>query len=134
MRDLLVEGETIAAAGRLDGVPADECVDASGLLVLPGAGRFDLCPNGIPGVEVRLSLLYSEGVVRGRMSLPRLVEVTAAAPARLFGLAPRKGSLEPGADADIVLLDPKAKWIMGRETLHEQSAAVQSGVGRGCAP
>jgi dihydropyrimidinase len=85
---------------------------------LLGAGRFDLCPNGIPGVEVRLPLLYSEGVVRGRISLPRLVEVTAAAPARLFGLAPRKGSLEPGADADIVLLDPKAKWIMGRETLH----------------
>jgi dihydropyrimidinase len=85
---------------------------------LKGAARFDLCPNGIPGVEVRLPLLYSEGVARGRLSLPRLVEVTAAAPARLFGLAPRKGSLEPGADADIVLFDPKAKWVMGRETLH----------------
>jgi len=57
-------------------------------------------------------------VARGRLSLPRLVEVTAGAPARLFGLAPRKGNLEPGADADIVLFDPKAKWVMGRETLH----------------
>ena len=85
---------------------------------LLGAGRFDLCPNGIPGIEVRLPLLYSEGVVQGRISLPRLVEVTAAAPARLFGLAPRKGTFERGADADIVLLDPTAKWIMGRETLH----------------
>jgi dihydropyrimidinase len=85
---------------------------------LLGAARFDLCPNGIPGIEVRLPLLYSEGVVRGRISLPRLVEITATAPSRLFGLAPRKGSLEPGADADIVLLDPKRRWIMGRETLH----------------
>jgi dihydropyrimidinase len=85
---------------------------------LLGAARFDLCPNGLPGVEVRLPLLFSEGVVRGRLSLPRLVEVTSAAPSRLFGLAPKKGSLEPGADADIVLLDPRAKWVMGRETLH----------------
>jgi dihydropyrimidinase len=85
---------------------------------LRGAGRFDLCPNGIPGVEVRLPLLYSEGVAKGRIPLTRLVEVTAAAPARLFGLAPRKGSLAPGADADVVLLDPREKWVMGRETLH----------------
>jgi len=85
---------------------------------LLGAGRFDLCPNGIPGIEVRLALLYSEGVVKGRISLPRLAEVTASAPARLFGLAPRKGSLEPGSDADIVLLDPGAEWVMGPESLH----------------
>ena len=85
---------------------------------LMGAARFDLCPNGIPGIEVRLPLLYSEGVARGRISLPRLAEVTAGAPARLFGLAPGKGSLKPGADADLVLLDPRAQWIMGRETLH----------------
>jgi len=85
---------------------------------LLGVGRFDLCPNGIPGIEARLPLLYSEGVVRGRISLSRLVEVTATAPACMFGLAPRKGSLEPGADADIALLDPQAKWVMGQETLH----------------
>ena len=83
-----------------------------------GASRFDLCPNGIPGVEVRLPLLFSEGVVRGRMSLSRMVEVASSAPARSFGLAPRKGSLEPGADADIVLLDPEGRWTMGRDTLH----------------
>lgn len=111
VRDLLVEGETIAAAvrdGMISQVSSDDAAYSWEAKLL-GAGRFDLCPNGIPGVEVRLPLLYSEGVVRGRMSLPRLVEVTAAAPARLFGLAPRKGSLEPGADADIVLFDPKAK-------------------------
>ncbi len=83
-----------------------------------GAGRFDKCPNGIPGIEVRLSLLYSEGVAKGRLSLARFVELVASAPAYFFGLAPRKGSLAPGADADIVLFDPAEKWIMGRPTLH----------------
>jgi len=83
-----------------------------------GASRFDKCPNGIPGIEVRLSLLYSEGVVKGRISLPRLVELVASEPARLFGLAHCKGSLNPGSDADIVLFDPKETWTMGRESLH----------------
>jgi dihydropyrimidinase len=85
---------------------------------LYGAERFDLCPNGIPGIEPRLSLLYSEGVARGRLSLPRFVELVATNPALLFGLAPRKGTLLPGADADIVLLDPEATWTMDQTTLH----------------
>ncbi len=84
---------------------------------LMGKDRFDLCPNGIPGVEVRLALLHSEGVVKRGMSLPRLVELTAAAPARSFGLT-GKGRLETGADADIVLFDPHAEWIMQQSTLH----------------
>ena len=85
---------------------------------LYGLNRFDLVPNGLPGIEVRLSLLYSEGVAQGRLSLPRLVEVVASTPAQLFGLAPRKGSLMPGADADIVLLDPHVKWTMDLDSLH----------------
>lgn len=85
---------------------------------LYGVDRFDKCPNGIPGIEPRLNLLYSEGVAKGRLSLPRFVEVVASTPAQLFGLAPQKGSLLPGADADIVLFDPNAKWIMDQQTLH----------------
>ncbi|MGB7297566.1 MAG: dihydropyrimidinase [Candidatus Aminicenantales bacterium] len=85
---------------------------------LMGRDRFDRCPNGIPGVEVRLSLLYSEGVRKGRISLARFVDLVAGAPARLFGLAPEKGSLAPGGDADIVLFNPEEKWTMGRRTLH----------------
>ncbi len=85
---------------------------------LYGADRFDKCPNGIPGIEVRLPLLYSEGVAKGRISLPRFVELISTQPALLFGLAPQKGTLAPGADADIVLIDPKAKWTMNRESLH----------------
>jgi dihydropyrimidinase len=85
---------------------------------LRGKDRFDLCPNGIAGIEVRLNLLYSEGVAKGRLSLPRFVEVISTNPANLFGLAPRKGALTPGADADIVLFDPHAQWTMNHNTLH----------------
>jgi dihydropyrimidinase len=63
-------------------------------------------PNGVPGLAARLPLLFSEGVSKGRIDLPQFVRLTAANPARLFGLHPRKGSLAPGADADLVLWDP----------------------------
>jgi len=63
-------------------------------------------PNGLPGIEARLALLYTFGVRAGRLSLQRWVDVCCVAPARTFGLYPRKGSLMPGADADIVLFDP----------------------------
>lgn len=85
---------------------------------LLGAERFDKCPNGIPGIEPRFCILYSEGVDKGRISLQRFVELVSTAPARLFGLAPQKGNISPGADADIVLFDPKTKWIMNQKTLH----------------
>ena len=65
-----------------------------------------------------INLLFSEGVLKGRLSLPRLVELVATAPAVLFGLAPQKGTLFPGADADIVLLDPQKQWIMNEASLH----------------
>jgi dihydropyrimidinase len=85
---------------------------------LKGKDRFDMCPNGIPGIEPRFQILYSEGVAKGRISLQRFVEIVASEPARLFGMAPQKGSLQVGADADIVLLDPEARWTMGQDTLH----------------
>jgi len=83
-----------------------------------GTERFDQCPNGIPGIEVRLPLLHSEGVLKNRLTWPRLAELVATAPAQMFGLWPRKGSLLPGADADIVLFDPTVTWIMSTDTLH----------------
>ena len=85
---------------------------------LLGKDRFDKCPNGIPGIEPRLSILYSEGVAKGRISLSKFVELIAAAPANLFGLAPAKGSLNHGSDADIVIFNPDTKWIMNQDTLH----------------
>jgi len=105
------------ADGRIRMVTSDDAA-YSWEAKLYGKDRFDLCPNGIPGIEPRLQILYSEGVAKGRISLPRFVEIVSTAPARLFGLYPRKGTLEPGADADIVLLDPEARWVMGQDTLH----------------
>lgn len=81
-------------------------------------GRFDKVPSGMSGVESRLTMLYTEGVRKDRISLPRLVSLTATNPARLFGLFPQKGSLTPGSDADIVLFDPDVEWTMSAETLH----------------
>lgn len=103
--------------GRISMVTSDDAA-YSWEAKLYGADRFDKCPNGIPGVEPRLNLLYSEGVAKGRLSLPRFVELISSTPAKLFGLAPQKGSLTPGADADVILFDSHAKWTMNQQTLH----------------
>ncbi|MBN1224643.1 MAG: dihydropyrimidinase [Candidatus Aminicenantes bacterium] len=103
--------------GRISMVTSDDAAYSWEAKLL-GKERFDRCPNGIPGIEPRLYLLYSEGVAKGRISLPRLVELTATVPAVLFGLAPQKGTLFPGSDADIVLFDPQKKWVMNRNSLH----------------
>ncbi|HET7168716.1 MAG TPA: dihydropyrimidinase [Candidatus Limnocylindrales bacterium] len=71
-----------------------------------GQGDFRKIPNGLPGVEDRVDLLHDGGVVGGRISKERWVEIISTAPARLFGMYPRKGSISVGADADIVVYDP----------------------------
>ena len=73
----------------------------------------------MPGIESRLALLYTFGVGQGRLSIERWVEICCAAPARIFGLAGRKGALAVGADADIVIFDPHKQAIISRELLHE---------------
>jgi len=85
---------------------------------LLGRDRFDLCPNGIPGIEERLPLLYSEGVAKDRISLSQWVSLVSTNPARFFGLFPQKGTIAPGSDADLVLFDPEEHWTMGLDTLH----------------
>ncbi len=103
--------------GRIAMVTSDDAAFSWDAKLL-GKDRFDRCPNGIPGVETRFSLLYSEGVVKGRIPLTRFVELVSSTPADLFGMSPKKGNLFPGADADIVLFDPEAKWTMNKESLH----------------
>jgi dihydropyrimidinase len=71
--------------------------------------RFPMVPNGLPGVGLRLPVLYSFGIIAGRIDLPRLSGLLSTNPARRFGLWPWKGSLMPGADADLVLVDPKLR-------------------------
>ncbi len=82
-----------------------------------GLGDFSKIPNGIPGVEHRLDLMF-QGVERGEISLARWVEITSTTPARMFGLFPKKGVLAPGSDADIVLYDPDATHTFSAATHH----------------
>ncbi|MBL8056531.1 MAG: amidohydrolase family protein, partial [Anaerolineales bacterium] len=86
-----------------------------------GRDTFTAIPNGLPGIEARLALLYTYGVRAGRLSLGRWVDVCCAAPARTFGLYPRKGALTPGADADLVLFDPERAVTLDRAVLHENT-------------
>jgi len=75
-----------------------------------GLGDFTAIPNGLPGVEDRYQLIYHGGVVEGRIGLNRWVELCATAPAKLFGMYPKKGTIAVGSDADIVVFDPNVKW------------------------
>ncbi|MDQ0391944.1 dihydropyrimidinase [Labrys monachus] len=81
--------------------------------------HFRHVPPGLPGLETRLTLLFSEGVQAGRITLEQFVALTATNPARIYGLHPRKGSLMPGADADIVLWDAQARGIIRHAELHD---------------
>ena len=83
-----------------------------------GRGDFRKVPNGLPGVEERLDLMHDGGVVSGRLTRERWVEVCSAAPARMFGLAGRKGVIAPGADADVVIYDPERRHILSAATHH----------------
>jgi len=82
---------------------------------------FKWVPNGIPGVETRLPILFSEGVSKGRIDLEKFVALTATNPARLYGLYPRKGSIAIGSDADIVLWDAARKMTISQAILHHGS-------------
>ena len=80
-----------------------------------GAEDFTKCPNGAPGVQERLMLMFSEGFMKGRLTLPEVVKLCCSNPSRMFGLFPRKGTLEPGADADLVIIDPEKTTEINRE-------------------
>jgi dihydropyrimidinase len=83
-----------------------------------GRGDFRKVPNGLPGVEDRVDLLHDGGVVGGRITPERWVEIISTAPAKLFGMYPRKGSLTAGADADIVVYDPNRRHTISAATHH----------------
>jgi dihydropyrimidinase len=83
--------------------------------------RFFEIPFGAPGVETLLPVLWSEGVAKGRITPQRLAQVLSSEPARVFGLAPRKGALAPGADADLVAIDPAVRWTLDESTLQTEA-------------
>jgi dihydropyrimidinase len=83
-----------------------------------GKRDFSKIPNGAPGIETRMSLVYDGGVKTGRISLNRFVELTSTSPAKIFGLFPKKGTIAPGSDADIVIFDPQKAWRISKKTTH----------------
>jgi len=83
-----------------------------------GRGDFSKIPNGAPGVENRMSLIYNGGVVQNRISLNRFVELTSTAAAKMFGIFPKKGTIAVGSDADIVIFDPEKEHTFGVDTEH----------------
>lgn len=105
--------------GRVDTIATDHCA-------YPHARRledndFRTASPGVPGVETRLMLVYTAGVTTGRISINRLVQLLSTNPARIFGLYPRKGTLTPGADADVVIYDPRETWTLTDDDLHSNA-------------
>jgi dihydropyrimidinase len=81
-----------------------------------GLGDFSKIPNGLAAIQHRLPMLWEHGVRVGRLSMNRVVEITSTAVAKMFGLYPRKGVIAVGADADIVVFDPKRRHVFGVDT------------------
>ena len=118
-RDALWEG---LADGSLDLVATDHVPDRLSVEKAPAAIGlpFDQISNGAPGIETLLATVFDGGVARGRLTAERVVDILSTSPARLFGLT-RKGAIEIGRDADIVLFNPAAHWTIRAENLHHTS-------------
>jgi len=109
------------AKGSIDVVATDHCSFNFADKLERGRNDFSRAPGGIPGVETRLPLMFSEGVLKNRISLNRFVEVVSTSPARLMGLSPRKGNLAPGADGDVVVFDPNVEKIITPKNLRQNA-------------
>ncbi len=106
------------ASNDLQAISTDHCPFCMKEQKTLGSDDFSKIPNGAPGIETRMSLVYDGGVRAGRISLNRWVELTSTSPARIFGLFPRKGTIAPGSDADIVIFNPAGKTTLSVHTLH----------------
>jgi dihydropyrimidinase len=102
----------------LQAISTDHCPFCMKEQKILGEHDFSKIPNGAPGIETRMSLVYDGGVRTGRISLNRWVELTSTSPAKIFGLFPRKGTIAPGSDADIVVFNPATKQTLSVKTLH----------------
>jgi dihydropyrimidinase len=102
----------------LQAISTDHCPFCMKEQKVLGRDDFSKIPNGAPGIETRMSLVYDGGVRPGRISLSRWVELTSTSPAKIFGLFPRKGTIAPGSDADIVIFNPDKKTTLSAKTLH----------------
>jgi dihydropyrimidinase len=105
--------------GWIDTLATDHCPFDYSLKRKLGGADFTKCPNGLPGVELRFPLAFSEGVLKKRISPVRFADLCAAKPAKLFGMYPKKGVIAPGSDADITIIDPNARHTVRHADLHE---------------
>ncbi len=113
LRRELVE---LVGMGWVDSIGTDHCDYA--LSQKRATGQFPTTPGGIPGIETMLPILYTYMVLPGRLSLERLVQLTSTNPARIYGLHPRKGSLEVGADGDVVVYSPHGRQTIDAKAMH----------------
>ena len=117
-KDIDALWKALSKGGIIDTVATDHCPFTFARQKQQGKDDFRKCPNGAPGVEERLPVMYSEGVAKGRISLTQLVSYCCTEPAKVFGLYPKKGAIIPGADADIVIMDPDAKHTLTIDDMH----------------
>ncbi|MAF65870.1 MAG: dihydropyrimidinase [Planctomycetes bacterium] len=120
LRDKAKQGELWRGlkTGDLQAISTDHCPFCFNEGKQLGRDDFSKIPNGAPGIETRMLLTFDGGVAAGRISLNRWVELTSTSPAKLFGLFPKKGTIAPGGDADIVVFDPAGRTTLSAETLH----------------
>jgi len=111
---------TALAEDELQVVSTDHCPWNFAVEKQRGREAFNLIPNGLPGIETRIPLLYGLGVAQGRLSLQRFVAVAATEPARALGLYPRKGTVAVGSDADLAILDPGGTTTLHAAGLHQR--------------
>jgi dihydropyrimidinase len=104
-------------SGLIDTVGTDHCPFDTEQKLL-GANNFTQIPNGIPGIEERVNLMWTYGVKRGLVDIHRFVDALSTRPARIFGLAPRKGMIAVGSDADLVVYDPNYRGTLSARTQH----------------
>ena len=105
------------ASGQIDTVGTDHCpFDVEQKLM--GKDAFTHIPNGIPGLEDRVNLMYTHGVKSGRLNVHRFVDALSTRPAKLFGLYPKKGAIAVGSDADLVVYDPDYRGVISAQTHH----------------
>lgn len=114
--DALWEG---LADGTIDVVATDHCSFSFARKLQKGKANIFNSPGGIPGVETRVPLLFSEGVLKNRIDIKLFVQLVSTNPARIMGLSPQKGSIEIGRDADLMILDPTEEKIISTDVLHQ---------------
>lgn len=95
--------------------------DQTGKLPYGEKTTFKQMANGVPGIELRMPLLFSEGVLKGRMSIERFIQLSCTNPAKMYGLYPQKGDVVEGGDADIAIWNPQRQTTISHDQLHDQA-------------